>query len=262
MKMDLTTALLNLVIGILVGILASLVGLGGGSLFVPILLFLYQLDIHSAVSTSILASLFTAVSSFTFYRKNVKIDYKLGAMLEISTIPGAIVGSYVSSILNRTLLELFFSTILLLSSTKMIHETIQVKKNIRERYWESEDSIKTSRIFLGLTASFLAGFISGSVGISGGSIKLPILILIIGMPERTAIATSTFMIVLTSITALLSHAVFGKINYFIGISMGTGAFLGAKIGGRINLRTSQRKLRGILGIILAIISIRILFDAF
>ncbi|MHA1616720.1 MAG: sulfite exporter TauE/SafE family protein [Candidatus Njordarchaeales archaeon] len=251
---------ITFIIGVAIGFLVAIVGLGGGTLFVPTLLFVYGFDIHSAVSTSILIALFTTSSAYLYYRRKVKINYKLGTLLEVATIPGGVIGSYFTNIMSKTIIEFLFATVLSLSALKLIHEYFSSKRITRTN--KPLSKIKKSHLIIGLLGAFLAGFISGSVGLSGGSIKVPILILVIGIPERVAIATSTYMMILTTIANLTVHNIYGKINYFVGLIMGTGAFIGAQIGGRTNLRLNQRKLRLILGAMLLLISTRVFLDIF
>lgn len=252
--------LINFILGALIGFIVSIVGLGGGTLFVPTLLFLYGFDIHTAVSTSILATVFTTTSAFLYYRKKVKIKYRLGTILELVTIPGAVLGSYFTNMMDRRIIEFLFALILLLSSIKFIHEYLYSKQKVRVDKPFRE--IKWTKILLGLLGSFLAGFISGSVGLSGGSIKVPVLILLVGIPERIAVATSTFMMILTTLAALITHNIYGKVNYEVGVLMGLGAFIGAQFGGRVNLRLDQKMLKFVLGVFLLLISLRVFMDVF
>ena len=252
-------SLLALFVGLGVGLLSGIVGIGGGTIFVPVLLFFYGFDIHAAVSTSILAIAFTVTSSYLYYARRVKIRYRLGTLLELSTIPGAVIGSYMSNVLDRVLLEVIFSVALLLSSVKLIYDSVRgVKRVVRDIPLSEMDK---GRLIIGLISCFVAGFVAGSVGISGGSVKTPILILVVDVPERIAIATSSYMMVLTTLAALVTHAAYGKIDYLLGAILGIGGFIGAQLGGRINIRLSKKKIRFILGVVLLLISLRILFDA-
>ena len=249
--------LATFLIGLLIGFIVAIIGIGGGVFFVPLLLFIYNFDIHSAVSTSILITLFTTTSAFLFYSRHVKIRYKLGLLLELATIPGGIIGSYFTNIMNKKVIEALFASVLTILAIKLIHEYFINKNGRRIGRDAKRNSLK---LLIGILSAFLAGFISGSVGLSGGSLKVPILILILGIPERSAVATSTFMMILTTIANLTVHNIYGRINYEIGLMMGSGAFLGAQLGGRTNLKLNQRKIRLVLGAILLIIAIRVFVD--
>ncbi len=245
--------------GGLIGLLSGLVGIGGGVLIVPMLLFYYGLDIHTAVSTSILAITLIIASSFTYYAKLRRIRYKLGTFLELSTIPGAITGSYVGYLLSRELLEMLFASVLLASSIKLIHNSLV--EDSKEKLNKPFKEISKIRLLFGALGSFFAGFVAGSVGISGGSLKTPLLILVLGVPEHVAVATSNYMMFLTTLSALITHMYIGHVDYSLGITLGVGGIIGAQIGGRINVKLNRKIVARVLGLILLLVSVRMLIDS-
>ncbi|MGQ4892225.1 MAG: sulfite exporter TauE/SafE family protein [Candidatus Njordarchaeia archaeon] len=245
-------------VGLVVGFLAGLIGIGGGVLYVPILFFFFHFDIHEAISTSIFIIFFSTISSYLFYRKRLHVKYRLALLLESATVPGVVFGSYLSSILAKNVLEAAYSTVLLILSIHLAYSSIRSKTETLIDVPFTE--IRVSRLAKGMVFSFIAGLLAGSLGISGGVVKVPILILVIGVPTKVAVATSVFMILITTTAAFLSHMVYGKINYIAGIFAAMGAIVGAQLGGRSSLKAHPRYLRFILAILLGIAAIRMLMN--
>ena len=106
--------------GVMIGIIASMLGVGGGFLMVPVLSLLLAQPMHTAVGTSLFATFFTSTSASLVYYRQGRIDYKLGLLLEAGTIPGAILGAYSTQFVQGSLLQGIFGFILALVSLRML----------------------------------------------------------------------------------------------------------------------------------------------
>ena len=253
-------SVLLFIVGLVVGFLAGLIGIGGGILYVPILFFFFNFDIHEAISTSIFIIFFSTASSYLFYRKRMRVKYRLALLLESATVPGVVLGSYLSSILAKEILEATYSIVLLALSIHLAYTSIRKKKE--ELVDIPITQIKLDRLIKGMIVSFFAGLLAGSLGISGGVLKVPILILVIGVPTKVAVATSVFMILITTTAAFLSHIVYGRIRYVLGLYAAAGAIVGAQLGGRSGVKTDPKYIRLTLAFLLAIAAIRMMMTLF
>ncbi|MEQ9716034.1 MAG: sulfite exporter TauE/SafE family protein [Candidatus Asgardarchaeum sp.] len=269
-------------IGLFVGFIGGLVGLGGGFLFVPIFYFVLGLDIKQCIGTSLFIIPFLSISAAYSHFKKRLIDFKTALIFEISTIPGAVAGAYLTIIIPNYFLKVLFGVILSLGAYKLLkkkekenpinkwdessicsnnHKTPN-RLNMKRQIVTSDGTIFTYDInilkllFLGI----IAGLVSGVAGVGGGIIKVPALILLLGVPPHVAIATSSFMIVFTATSAALTHFLIGNVVVDAAEYCIIGALIGAQLGSKTAHRVDQRKLRTIIGIILLIVSVRFILE--
>jgi len=259
------------------GILASLVGIGGGVIFVPMFNLFMGLPIEDAIGTSMCTIIFTSLSGSIYYAKEKRIDYKTGLLMEITTIPGAIVGAATTELLPEVVLKSIFFSFLFFSGFKLIRRK-DTKKSSNVAFkrsslkflnigWERKFTDTQGKewsyfvnVPLMLMSGFLAGFISGLLGIGGGTLKVPILAIVLGIPVHIATATSTFMILLTSTSGGITHLYLGHVHLEIVLVAALGAILGAQMGPRLNIKVSPRYLRKIVGTVLILVAANMAYN--
>jgi len=259
------------------GILASLVGIGGGVIFVPMFNLFMGLPIEDAIGTSMCTIIFTALSGSIYYAKEKRIDYKTGLLMEITTIPGAIVGAATTELLPEVVLKTIFFSFLFFSGFKLIRRK-DTKKSSNVAFkrsslkflnigWERKFTDTQGKewsyfvnVPLMLMSGFLAGFISGLLGIGGGTLKVPILAIVLGIPVHIATATSTFMILLTSTSGGITHLYLGHVHLEIVLVAALGAILGAQMGPRLNIKAPPRYLRKIVGTVLILVAANMAYN--
>lgn len=240
---------LALVFTIIMGsaMLGSMIGVGGGFIIVPFLSIIAGFNVKEAVALSLLSIVANSLSATVVYAKEDLVNFKLGLLLETSTMIGAIAGANLLLLINESLLEIIFGLVLIFASYRMI-EGASLK--------EPEKLVLTiKKKISGISASFLAGFASGLLGIGGGLLKMPILVLLLSTPTRIAIGTSVFMISITTITGAYIHFSNKLINFYYGAVAIIGAYLGAQIGSRLSLKVETSQLRRIFGFVLLFFSI-------
>ena len=244
--------LLLIVFGFLVGMVAAFMGIGGGVLFVPILVLIFGFDMRRAIGTSLLAILITAASSTIAYLRERKINFRLGLLLEAASVPGAVLGAYFAAKAPVIILKTLFIVLLVGMSIKIVRGN-----NIPE-VDDFNASLEKRGLAQALALSFLAGFLSASLGIGGGVLKVPILVTTLKIPIHQAIGTSVFMILITVATGLSQHLYYGHVDVLHGTLLGIGAMFGAQLGVRASLKTKPRKLRVLFSVLLLAIAIRML----
>ena len=240
---------LALVFTIIMGsaMLGSMIGVGGGFIIVPFLSIFVGFNVKEAVALSLLSIVANSLSATVIYVKEDLVNFKLGLLLETSTMIGAIVGANILLLINESLLEIIFGLVLILASYRMI-KGASLK--------EPEELILTiKKKISGVSASFLAGLASGMLGIGGGLLKMPILVLLLSTPTRVAIGTSVFMISITTVTGAYIYFSNKLINFYYGAVAVIGAYLGAQIGSRLSLKVKTSQLKRIFGFILLIFSV-------
>jgi len=234
------------------GSLGSMLGVGGGFIIVPMLVLLLNFPMHEAVSISLASISGIALSSFLMYAWNRRVDYKLGISLELFTFLGALIGSTIATMLSCSFLEVLFGFVLIYVSLIMYKKPIGQKESY---FGLKMFKTKTATFLFSYVSSFLAGLLASMTGIGGGVLKVPIMTLILGVPIKTAIGTSEFMIIITSLTAAINYQIqgIGTVSYKIfGVA---GGFIGGQIGSRIGLRTRSSLLKIFFAILLFCFSV-------
>lgn len=262
-------------IGLVAGALGSLIGLGGGIIIVPALLYfsmytnlLGTVTPQVAVGTSLVIMIFTGLSSTLAYLKHKTVDYKSGLIFFIGSGPGGIVGAWVNQTLNMQTFNIYFGIFMILVSIVLIvngklKPIAKVsKKGIIRTFTDNEGRTWEYGFGLvkGISIAFTVGFCSGVFGIGGGSLMVPAMILLFLFPPHVAVATSMFMIFLSAIVSSATHIGLGNVNWMYAIALIPGAWIGAKIGAYINMRITSKMVVHILRFILIIVGIRLIYQ--
>jgi uncharacterized membrane protein YfcA len=240
------------IIGLIAGILGSMIGVGGGIIIAPALTFL-GLTPPQVASTSLFAVSSTSISSTIAYARSKKIQYRLGIKMALLSIPGAIVGSYFSTYIDPGYFKLLLAIILVATGIYLVY-----RKSITNGNSLSLESFCVKILFFSCT--FVAGIISSLFGIGGGVIFVPLMIMIVGLTMYLAAPTSQFVLMITSLVGLTTHILLGNPQYLPAVLLSIGAFAGAQIGSRLSTKLSEQKLRLILGITFFGIALKLVLD--
>jgi uncharacterized protein len=265
-------------VGIAAGTLGSLVGLGGGIIVVPALIYLGtfiptigEISPQVAVGTSLIVVIFTGLSSTLAYMKYKTVDYKSGLLFFIGSGPGGIVGAFVNKSMDVQSFSLYFGIFMIMVSIiLMVRGKIKPIKATEGKYHYSRSFINDEGVesnygfnpMIALPIAFIVGFISGLFGVGGGSLMVPAMILLFLFPPHIAVATSMFMIFLSAITSSIAHISLGNVNWLLTLVLVPGAWLGAMLGAKINTRLKGNTVINLLRIILIILGIRLIFQGF
>ena len=263
-------ALLLFILGFAVSLPASMAGLGGGFIMVPILIVLFGLPPQRAVAISLMAMCGTSISATVGYVRQRRVDYLLGLVYDILDIPGVIVGAYLTTILPSDLLTaivgvlIMFMAILLFTRNKNSFPAENRRSKPLSKGWERKRVDSTGTVFkyvisnpaLILLSSFAGGLVSGMCGLGGGITDTSTMILL-GVPPHIAVASSEFAMTLTSLTGTFAHEFLNNllIDYAIPVTVGT--VIGAQAGSSLAKRVKGRTLRKILSIIGFLAGIRL-----
>lgn len=247
-----------------VGVLAAMVGVGGGIFIVPLLTLIYDFKTPEAIGTSLAMIIFTSIFSTISYSRQKRIDYKVGLVLSIATIPGAIVGALTANVINPAQLGLIFGIFLVFVALRMLvtynfHE-LEPKKTDKMWHRKIIDSAGTifeyySNLTKGFPPSFFGGFFSGLLGIGGGVIMVPVMHFLMNFPMHLAVATSMFIMIFTSLAGASTHSALGNVHLEYMILLCIGIIFGTQLGAYMSKRTSGKNLRRIFGIIVILVSI-------
>lgn len=262
--------ILLLLTGLVAAVAGSLVGLGGGIIIVPMLIFLgIELNMlegitpQTAIGTSSLVLVFIGLSSIISYNRSKQVDIKNGMYFITGAIPGAFLGSYTSSLFTIDSMRIYFGLFIILVSFILIFRD-KIKPS---RMFQNEKYIKPHTDgkgethyygfppYIGIAGSFIAGFTSGLFGVGGGALMTPMMILLFLMPPSIAVGTSMFIVFFSSLGGAMGHMFQGNINYLYAIILIPAAYIGAKIGVHINRRFSSDAIVTALRVVLLLLGL-------
>jgi uncharacterized membrane protein YfcA len=253
--------------GLVTGLLGSALGVGGGVLIVPILTLAFHLPIHVAIGSSLVAIVANSCTAAGIYTKARLTNVKLGLLLETATVPGAIIGGLAAAVIAPSILSALFGLVLLYVAYTMVvrrhlmSEDVlpadnsvapnNLSSSLANSYYDQNlgkvVTYKVTHTPAGLGASFFAGVLSSLLGIGGGIIKVPVMNLVMGLPMKAAIATSAFMIAITTTVGALIYHYYGNIYPFIVAPLIIGVVIGARLGVELAQRARGILLRRIFG---------------
>ena len=228
---------LLLVLGFFAGLLGALTGIGGGVLLTPILALHFGIPIREAIGTSLVAVITTSAASSSVHLQRHTTDIRLGMTLELATSLGAAVMAYLVGYFNRNVLEGLFAAFLLYSAIMILSKGGKVKPEDESSPNLTDEVVippyEPKRYPLGLSASLVAGALSGLLGIGGGPIKVPVMFIFMNVPLMVATATSNFMIGVTAAASAMVYYRRGDILVEVAAPLAVGVFVGSLLGARL-----------------------------
>lgn len=274
---SLTVVLLIFLGSLLAGLVGSLVGLGGGIMVVPMLTIFFGFPIEFAIGASIVSVIATSSGAAAAYVRDHMTNLRIGMFLELATTLGAVSGAFVAGLLAPGLLGIIFGVILLISALplafKLGEELPRGVKNDRLADWlhlnssypdrqlHQEVPYQVARTPWGLAMMYVAGLISGLLGIGSGTFKVVAMDTLMRLPMKVSTTTSNLMI---GVTAAASAGIYfsrGDIPPLVAAPVALGILLGAVAGTRLLSHLSNKALRLIFIPIIVIAAVEMILRA-
>jgi len=238
-------------LGFAAGLLGSIIGVGGGIITVPVLTFVGFSPILAS-SNSIFGVFSNAVASSISYAKQRRIEYSIGLKLGLLSIPGTIVGVYISSDIAPSVFKILFGLVLVAASIYIFS-----KRKIEPK----SHNIPKQIMLLAIGASFLAGIISGLFGVGGGIIFVPLMIIAMGLSMKNAAPTSQFILLFASASALITHSILGHPDFYEALLLASGSFVGGLVGARLSLEIKEGGLKILISIVMVATAVKLFIDS-
>ena len=236
-----------IIVGLGAGTLVSIIGVGGGIIITPVLALMGFSPAHIA-STSLMAVASSSASSTIAYTRQARIDYSIGLKMVIFSIPGSIVGAFISNGISLEFFKISFAILLMLTGIYILFKNSILKK-------KPDNQPKSAfSLILCYTGTFIAGIISSLFGVGGGIIFVPI------MTMTKAAPTSQLILFITSLIGLFTHILLGKPDYFNGLTIAAGAFIGGQIGAALSTHIREKILQILLSVFLIAVAVKLIID--
>jgi uncharacterized membrane protein YfcA len=262
-------------LGFVVGAYGTMIGAGGGFVLVPVLLLLYpSSEPEFVTSISLMAVFFNAGSGTVAYVRQKRVDFVAANVFAVATIPGAIGGALVVTLIPRHVFDLLFATLLIGVSALLVLRPGTTTRIVqrRNRRFEvrrvlvdahGDTYVYSYNLALGASLSVIVGFLSSLLGIGGGVVHVPILIQVLHFPAHVATATSHYVLAVSALTGTIVHIATGQLDggYVRAGAISAGVVVGAQVGALLSRRVSGDLLIRLLGVALFATSLRLLAGA-
>ncbi len=251
--MDLLELLILGLAGLFGGVLAGLFGVGGGTVFVPALVYAAGWDVREAVAASLVIIVFSALSgTLRSMRSEAPVNWRAAALFSLTVAPSSLIGVAVSNFFSETLTQVVFAGFLL----ALAYPTARSGK----RYREGIRGSSGSHLALALLGGIGAGALAGLIGIGGAVLTVPLLIFGFGLNPKTAISTSLVITLLVGALGAAGYFVAG-FDRLSGLPpLIVGSMLGAWPGVRIRERLGEALLQRAFAAYMVLVSALIILD--
>lgn len=241
------TVLFLIAAGGLAGITGAMLGIGGGVVLVPLLVFGFSLPLEEAVPASLMCVVASSCAAAASYVDNRLSDIRLGLTLELATVVGAITGGLVAAYLAPAMVAVVFGLF-----TFYVALQILVLRSRREEPVAA--AYKPANYPLGITGSFVAGGLSALLGVGGGPLKVPLMSYGMRVPFKVASATSNLMIGVTGAASVASYAWRGHVKLSLVSPLVVGVLVGAYLGSRLMPRVPTAVLKKLFALVLLLVA--------
>ena len=249
-------------------VLFSMLGVGGGFIYVPILL-MSGVDFHTAATTSLIMLTCAQLSALSNFFKFGLVDLKLVGILEFPTMIGAFMGGILAHHFNANLLSVMFACVLFLASYFMMRDEVQLgayEGGIVMTPWEWRHEFQGYEVHIDLMLAtpltFIVGYMGGMLGIACGWLKVPMMVVLFNIPMKIAVATSSLMVPITGFAGFLGHSMAGHFDWRLALPLSVITIIGAQIGSRLSIGTDSNLLRFLFALVLSVVGLAMLVSIF
>jgi uncharacterized membrane protein YfcA len=258
--------LVSLVVGLAVGVLAGLLGIGGGMLLVPAFKLGYAMDSLMCTATSLFTIIPTSVSGAISHIRNKTCLPKLGVAAGLGGACLSPLGVWLATLSPDWAVMGAAALIIAYSSVTMFRKALKAPKVPRgagagaadaaakeaaaedraaaiERAHAEAPAIGWREAGIGAAIGLFAGLASGYVGVGGGFIMVPLMMSILHVPMKLTSGTSLIAVMILAVPGTVTQALLGNINWIAGIAVACGSIPGATLGAKLIPKVPERQLR-------------------
>jgi len=240
-----------LLIGLVVGTVAGLMGIGGGTVIIPLLLYLSGVEVKEATAMSMVHIVFASISGtmFNYFQKTIIFKYAL--YFGLSSMAFSFLGGYFTKFIPDLTIKIMYLAALTVSFVMLL---------LRSRISSHKTEPTKKDIYKIIPIGAIAGFMAGILGIGGGFLFVPALLFFMGLPMNLATGTSLGAIIFTSIPGLIGKVISVDFNILFGVIVGIGGIGGARLGTYLKTRISQKVTRVLFILFFIVVFARVIID--
>jgi uncharacterized protein len=255
------------------GFLGALTGLGGGVVIVPLLTIVFGVDIRYAIGAALVSVIATSSGAAAAYVREGYSNVRVGMFLEIATTIGALVGAGVAAYLRASIIAVIFGVVLIYSAYASLRQEPHATKDLGPDQLASrlrmDSSYPTEHGFEsyhvrgvpgGFLLMFVAGVLSGLLGIGSGAVKVLAMDRIMKLPFKVSTTTSNFMIGVTAAAGAGVYLSRGYIDPGLAMPVMLGVLLGSTVGARVLAGAQVRVLRWVFSGVIGALAVEMIYS--
>ena len=268
-------------VGVLIGIASGLLGIGGGTVMVPIFRLAFEMSATMSTATSLFAIIPTSISGAISHVKGKTCIPALGIAAGLGGACMSPIGVWLAQLSPDWLVMLAAALIIGYSAINMFKKAFKLRPAgqpatgvdaaaapsltslgdaAASAPTADDSSLSRKQLLQGAAIGLVAGLASGYVGVGGGFIMVPLMLSIIGIPMRKASGTSLIAVMILAIPGVIEQGIIGNINYLAGIAIVIGTIPGAVIGARLVTKVPERTLRLLFGCFLIVAAVMLVLN--
>jgi uncharacterized protein len=258
---------------LLAGFLGALTGLGGGVVIVPLLTLVFHVDLKYAIGAALVSVIATSSGAAAAYVKEGYSNVRVGMFLEIATTIGAISGASLALYLKANVIAIIFGIVLIYSAYTSIrpqpHDDIDQKPDRLATWLQMDSTYPTehglesyhvSGIPLGFLLMYIAGVLSGLLGIGSGAVKVLAMDKAMKLPFKVSTTTSNFMIGVTAAASAGIYLSRGYIDPGLAMPVMIGVLMGSLTGARVLAHANVRILRIVFSSVIGALALEMIYN--
>ncbi len=249
-----TLKIISLVfIGFFASVLSGLLGIGGGAILIPAMVYLLGMNQHRAHGTSLAVISLVVLSSAILYSKHGLVDWTVAVELMVGGVIGATIGARICNRISAGKLKRLFGVFMALVGLRMLYGAAFASGAASEIAGYAISAYTVGGGVVVFLIGLVTGVISGLFGIGGGLIMVPILTLVMGMGQKAAQGISLAVIVPVSISGALIHQGHGNVRWNIAFWLAVGGVLGGLAGAHVAVvKIPDAVLKGMFGLLMLV----------
>ena len=260
--------------GVFVGVMSGLLGVGGGTIMVPIFRLAFGMSPLASTATSLFAIIPTSISGVVAHARAKTCVPKLGLALGVGGAVMSPMGVWLASVSPGWLVICVAAIVIGFSAFKMFKKAVKCAPTPRAgraggnvqavsaKAVPDQPVLSRKQYLQGACIGLIAGLASGYVGVGGGFIMVPLMLAVLDIPMSLASGTSLIAITILAIPGVIEQGLLGNIEYLAGIAIVVGSIPGALVGARLVRVVPERQLRFIFGGFLLVAAVMLMLDEF
>ena len=229
--------ILTLCLSVLIGVSLGLLGGGGSILTVPILVYVAGLEPKNGIATSLLVVGATSFAAMLFHARAGRVVWRVGLLFGIASMAGAYAGGRIAHFLPAKILLVGFTVMIFVTALAMMRKR-------REAPTGEVVASRASALVRAATIGVTIGMLTGVIGAGGGFVIVPALVLLSGLPMRTAVGTSLLVIAMNSFAGFAGALGHVTIDWHLAFAVTTaavgGSLVGALLAGKVRPDSLRR----------------------
>jgi uncharacterized membrane protein YfcA len=254
--MDATFMAFLALVGAVVGFLSGLLGIGGGIIMFPLLLYVPPLlgfsgiDVKSITGLTMIQGFFSALAAMFYYNKNALVNKSLVLTLGFSLFLSSLIGALVSKKIPDGSLLMVFATLALIAAAMMLIPRSYHQDELTEEHVVFH---KTTAIVIGI----VLGFSIGLVGQGGAFILIPTMLYVLKIPLRVALGSTLAIGLFSSSAGLVGKMATSQVPFLMALPLLAGAIPAARFGSIVGKKTNTQFLRWLLAAIIFATAVKV-----